>query len=242
MIVAVSMFRDEADVAATVIRHLFAEGVDRMIVADNRSTDGTSDILADLADDLPLEVVDDPEVGYYQAAKMTKLARRACDLGADWVLPFDADEVWYAPAGTVADALADTPHEIVMAGGFDHIVRSPGDGPFSPWRRQRQQQLAKVAFRAHPSATLHMGNHGVERPGRSIVGPLEFRHFQYRSEDQMIRKLRNGREAYEASDVHPNHGTHWREGGAKSDDELACDWAGLCAEDDLIFDPAPIRR
>jgi hypothetical protein len=56
----------------------------------------------------------------------------------------------------------------------------------------------------------------------------------------MTRKLRNGREAYEASDIHPVHGTHWRAGGLKTDEELAVDWQVLCSEENLVFDPAPI--
>lgn len=245
MIIAVSMFRDEADVAETAIRHLVSEGVDRIIVADNRSVDGTREILEALRHDLPLTVIDDDEIGYYQARKMSVLAAEAHEAGATWVLPFDADEIWYAPEATIAEALDEVPGDIaiVRAGGWDHVQRDEAPtSPFSPWRRQRTQQLAKVCFRSTPGAKLHMGNHDVAIPGRSQVGPLLYRHFQYRTLDQMVRKLRNGREAYEASDIHPMHGTHWREGGAKSDDELACDWAGLCAEDGLVFDPPPIRR
>lgn len=257
MIVAVSMVKDEADIIEPVLRHLLAEGVDHLIVADNLSTDGTRSILGKVkAETGQLDIVTDEEPGYYQSAKMSRLARFAFHYGADWVLPFDADEVWYSPNGTIADALAQVPEEatIVRAPGWDHIAQDflkVDEGgrvegyfaasPFSPFRRQQTQQMVKVAFRAHPSAVLHMGNHDVERPGKSTVGPLAFRHFQYRSLEQMTRKLRNGRAAYEASDIDPRHGTHWREGGLLSDEEMARKWAELCSEEGLVFDPAPIR-
>lgn len=250
MIVAVSMFKNEEDVAETVVRHLFAEGVDRVIVADNLSTDHTRDILDTIAEHYPLTVINDPVLAYEQDVKMSRLARRAYEAGADWVLPFDADEIWYGvdpqtgEPCRIADALSQVDDEIqvVRAFGWDHIQRETNPlGPFSPMRRAETQKLAKVAFRAHPDARMHMGNHDVTLPGPSVVGPLAFRHFQYRSLEQMTTKLRQGREAYEASDVHPMHGTHWRAGGLKSDDELAAEWAELCAEDGLIFDPAPIR-
>lgn len=259
------MVRDEADIIEPVLRHLLAEGVDRLIVADNLSTDDTPAILLKLKNEgAPITVVEDDEPGYYQARKMTRLGRRAYDIGADWVLPFDADEVWYSPTyGSIGEALADMPGDVsvIRAPGWDHIVRAdavevtdfgdrersylvqpfPGDAPFSPWRRAHTQKMVKVAFRSHPHARLHMGNHDVERPGRDRVGPLAFRHFQYRSLEQMTRKLRNGREAYEASDIHPMHGAHWRAGGLKTDAELAQDWADLCSEEGLVFDPAPLR-
>lgn len=267
MIVAVSMFKNEEDVAETVVRHLFAEGVDRVIVADNLSTDHTRDILDTIAEHYPLTVIDDPVLAYEQDVKMSRLARRAYEAGADWVLPFDADEIWYGvnpqtgEPTRIADALSqvDAEIQVVRAFGWDHIVRDDTPLAFevsatmgeqvsmsttyalSPWRRAETQKLAKVAFRAHPDARMHMGNHDVTLPGPSVVGPLAFRHFQYRSLEQMTTKLRQGREAYEASDVHPMHGTHWRSGGLKSDAELAAEWAELCAEDGLIFDPAPIR-
>ena len=252
MIIACSMVKDESDVIATVLRHLIAEGVDHLIVADNLSTDGTREILDGLQRELPLTVMVDSVVAYEQARKMSRLAAQAHELGAEWVLPFDADEVWYGLHGTIAESLAQVPEDvsIVRAGGWDHIVRNSVDahgypgfsGPFSGWRRAQMQQLAKVAFRAHPDPQLHMGNHDVNLPTETdIRGVLEFRHFQYRSLEQMTRKLRNGRAAYEASDIHPMHGTHWRSGGLKSDEELAQDWAALCAEDGLVFDPAPIR-
>ena len=58
----------------------------------------------------------------------------------------------------------------------------------------------------------------------------------------MTRKLRNGRAAYEASTVHELHGTHWREGGLLSDDEMADKWDDLCGTDGLVFDPVPWGR
>lgn len=239
MIIAVTMVRDEADVIGPVIANLFAHGVDHIIAADNLSTDRTRSILESFDS---LTVVEDSVLAYEQATKMTRLARQAHDMGADWVLPFDADEVWYAEGGTIAQALDTVTADVVMAAGWDHIVRGDGDAPFSPWRRRQPQKLCKVAFRARPDIELNMGNHDV-RPewlsrGR---GPLQYRHFQYRSLEQMTRKLRNGRAAYEASTVHELHGTHWREGGKLTDDEMAAKWDALCSEDGLVFDPAPIR-
>lgn len=250
-VIAVGMVRDELDILEPVLRHLIAEGVDRILLNDNMSTDGTSEMLARLqAEGLPILVNLDEQVGFYQDVKTSRLARQAYELGADWVLPFDADEIWYGvdpKSGEpcrISDALSQVDPEIqvVRAPGWDHIqIRDDAPSPFSNLRRRDPQKLAKVAFRAHPDARLHMGNHDVTLPGPSLTGPLAFRHFQYRSLRQMTTKLRNGREAYEASDVHPMHGTHWRAGGLKSDAELAAEWAELCAEDGLIFDPAPIR-
>ena len=249
MLIAIGMMRDEADVAEDVVRHLQAHGVDRIIVADNLSKDGTGDILRYCG----AEVLDDPEPGYYQDSKMSALAVRAYDAGADWVLPFDADEIFYpSDGGTLGDFFAAIPPIIdtIEACGWEHIATLADDTGPSPFHsiihRREHQELAgfrgKVAFRACPDPYIHMGNHDVNRrqgqPRR--MGGLSYRHFQYRSLDQYIRKVRNGREAYEASDLHWNYGTHWRVAGAKSDAELEADWLAMCGEDGLIVDPAPV--
>lgn len=239
MIVGITMVRDEADIIATTVANLFAQGVDHVIAADNLSADDTRAILESFGD--RVTVVDDLEPGYYQDEKMSRLAGRAHELGARWVLPFDADELWHGAHGmTIAQALDGCDADVVMSPGWDHIVTADGV-TFSPMRRQEAQTLCKVAFRSHPDAQLNMGNHDVRGVGPHRVGGLlEFRHFQYRSLNQMCRKLRVGRAAYEASDVHELHGTHWREGGLLDDEQMAEKWAGLMSEQGLVFDPPPI--
>ena len=241
MIFAVMMVRDEADVIGWTLANLKNQGIDRVILADNRSEDDTRAI-AERHDFV--SIIDDPEPGYYQADKMTRLARMAYDLGAEWVLPCDADEVFYAKGQTLAEFFAASDADVVTACVWDHIATDDDDpsepNPFkrSRFRRQYPQRMAKVAFRSHPDAVLHMGNHDVDRPG-TRAGGLYARHFQYRSFEQMVRKLTNGREAYEASDLHPMYGTHWREGGARSDAEHWSEWRRLCEEPGLLEDPCP---
>ena len=41
--------RNEADIIATMVRHHLSQGVDGLLLLDNGSTDGTQDVLADLA-------------------------------------------------------------------------------------------------------------------------------------------------------------------------------------------------
>src|SRR5688500_3550726 len=99
----VAMMRDEQDVAYDVITHLADEGFDAVIIADNRSTDGTANQLAqarhDVKDRLRVHLIEDHDPGYYQSRKMTGLADAAFASGATWIVPFDADELWVARSG-----------------------------------------------------------------------------------------------------------------------------------------------
>jgi hypothetical protein len=215
---AVSMVRDEADIVERTVEHMLTQ-VDHVLIADNGSTDGTRDILGGL----PVIVRDDPETAYYQSRKMSALAREAMENGAEWIVPFDADEVWVAYDGTVKDTLEALPDEAMICEAmvFDHVAVH--DSLMSPWRRAEPLPLRKVAVRAHEGLVIHQGNHGVtffgiEHPLRATG--LAVHHFPYRTPEQMIRKARNGKKAYDATDLPKDIGAHWRGYGALSDDQL----------------------
>ncbi len=238
---AVGMVRDEADIIETVVRHLIAQGVERILIADNLSTDGTSEILGRLARSYPVTVLADRLQEYYQAEKTTLLARAAARAGASWVVPFDADEIWLAPTGTVAEWLAACDAEVVQAPTFNHVPTSADDASeVDPvrrlrWRKTQPNRLHKVAFRAHRRARLAYGNHGVSRSGRRTTG-LEIRHFPYRSEEQFVRKLRQGFAALNASDLTDEVGKHWRGLGTRDDAELRAAWQQLVETQNLPFE------
>lgn len=212
MVFAVSMVKDEADIIGHTIEHLLGQ-VDRIIVADNNSTDGTRDIL----DSYDIEVVDDPEVAYYQSRKMSELAHRAAEQGAEWVIPFDADEIWLGRHGTIKETLPEVDATIATAEVFDHVATSKDSEADNPlermrWHRAAPNPLHKVACRPRASVTIHQGNHGADY-GATIDGVLQVRHFPYRSTEQFVKKVRNGAAAYAASTLPEGEGQHWRDYG-----------------------------
>jgi Glycosyl transferase family 2 len=232
---AVAVVRDEVDIVGTVISNLLAQGVERVVIADNLSVDGTAAVLEDLARSHPVTVLGDGLAAHYQAEKTTVLARAAARAGAGWILPFDADELWSVGAdgtATVAQWLAGCDAAVVQVPVFNYVP-TDGDDESEPdpvrrerWRKTEPNRLHKVAFRAHPRARLHQGNHGVDRRGRRVRG-LEIRHFPYRSEAQFLRKVRQGGAALAATELTAEVGKHWRGLGAGDDAELHAAWRSL---------------
>ena len=266
-VVAVAMVKDEVDIITETVTHM-ARQVDHVIVADNGSTDGTLEILRQLEDKLGnLTVVDDPDPAYMQSRKMTGLARMAGGMGADWVVPFDADEWWYSNTGTITAAL-DGAGDLacVEAQLWDHVATGLDDPDLDPvarmiWRRTTPLPLPKVACRWRPTLTIHQGNHGCDYDGitpRSAL-LLNVRHYPYRTVDQFIRKVRNGAAAYRAAgaSMPETAGAHWRQWGQILDTQgeeavaqIFFTWywrdnptrsATICGENQprLIADPAP---
>jgi hypothetical protein len=220
----VSMVKNEIDVVEGCLRHMAGE-VDGLIVADNRSTDGTREVLDQLTHELPLTVIDDPEPAYEQSEKMTRLAAMAGEAGALRIVPFDADELWYSRDGRIADVLALAAGNAYPAKIFNHYGTAVDPGWQSDvntrlrWLRQRPERapdpfatmrwrsttpglLPKVAFTWRPGATIHQGNHGVDLPGKHVEVPdlVEVRHFPYRSAEQFVSKTVQGAAAYRALD------------------------------------------
>lgn len=263
-IIGITRVKDEIDVLPYVLELLQHE-VDGFVLCDNNSTDGTREFLYAFQDicPLPVVVVDDPEVGYYQSRKMTDLAARAAAEGAEWVIPFDADEIW-ATDGRIADALGALPPEVLVveASLHDHVATALDPDLKNPvarigWRRTQQAPLRKVAIRAadHQGPlgfVIHQGNHGASFPGvlhpPAVTNLLEVRHFPYRSAEQFIRKARNGAAAYAATDLPEDAGAHWRGYGRILDESGPDALAGVFREwfwsaqpqlENLVLDPAP---
>lgn len=261
---AVMLVKDEADIIETTIRHLAAH-VDEILVADNLSTDGTPEIIGALADEgLPVRLSVDEEPAYYQAQKTTALAQRALELGHRWVIPCDADEIWYAPEGrTLRDWLdaIGREHQFVKAAIYNHVatVDDDDDTPDPVARIQWRQRVpldirwGKVACRLRPDLEIHQGNHSASTTAVGATGHgLELRHFPYRSAEQFIRKAINGYAAYKATDLDESIGQHWRVYGRTIEEhgeEAGRSWfydafwsSDPHGDDSLVHDPAPVRR
>ena len=223
VIFGITMVKDEADIIGLTLP-LMLEQVDALIVADNGSTDGTAEILGDFAagTSKPVYLTEDSEPAYYQSAKMSALARCAYQHGAEWVVPFDADEVWCPRGGriTISDLLENVTADVVPAMLYRHLAC--GNGPLSPWMLQEPAPLPKVACRPVLPVTIELGNHDARFPTPVVApkGLLEVHHFPYRSPEQMIRKTRNGAAAIALTDLPEHQGEHWRHHGLLSDEQL----------------------
>jgi hypothetical protein len=203
--------RNEADVVEAQIAFHLNAGVDFVIATDNRSEDGTVEILQRYEREGLLRLLREDGDDMRQDVWVTRMARMAAEEhGADWVLHADADEFWWPRGGSLPDVFATVPDRYgVVRGCWRHFLPRPDDGAFFAERMTVRLAVPahpgdkgtifhahqKVAHRARPDVEIERGNHNADGPGLLPLRawhPIEVLHFSFRSVEQVGRKGRDG--------------------------------------------------
>jgi hypothetical protein len=227
----ISIVKDEADVIELSVMHQLQQGLDAVLVADNGSRDGTREILARMARHHRVYVARDTWPVWNQAVKTTLLADAARRAGAEWIVPFDADEFWFARESSVADYLRSVPASFVHARVHNLFPFSdqPCLEPWTPFRFDLTAHgLRKVAFRSHRFASVSQGNHHAFRWGPRDDG-LRIAHLPWRTRAQMKAKVATGSEALRQAGLPRYVSGHWVALDELSDFELEQRWQAILA-------------
>ena len=198
--------RDEADIIDSWLAFHLNAGADLVIATDNRSEDGTTEVLERYAREGHVHLIREPGEDLRQDAWVTRMARLAAtDFGADWVVNSDADEFWWPRGASLRDVLAAVPPRYGTVGAFLRMF-VPRPGSEEPFERMTvrfsalapindpaslYKPIRKVVHRAHPEIRVTRGNHAlVDSPFAPLRGwyPIEVFHFPLRSLDQCTHK------------------------------------------------------
>lgn len=198
------LVRDEADIVDAQIAFHLNAGIDLVIATDNRSVDGTTEILERYARDGQLHVIGEQGDDLRQSEWVTRMARLAAtEFAADWVLNADADEFWCARGGTFRDLFAAVPERFgVIRGAWRNFVPRPEDDHF--FAERMTVRLGAPSFHPHPLSThfksahrakadvrIGRGNHEAFADGLVPLRgwyPIEILHFPVRSLEHCRRK------------------------------------------------------
>ena len=185
------MVRDEPDIIRLSVLHHLRTGVDHVLLVDNGSSDGTREIVEELGRRSRVTAWrDDSE--WHQEAMFTELAREAVRLGADWIVPFDADEFWMAPNTSLRVLLSTTDagaleaplvnfvqrrsERAAGAEGLLSMTRRVGR-PIGPFERTRElvesRQIAFVEMLYPPKFVSRASRELTIGPGNHVVGGLK---------------------------------------------------------------------
>jgi hypothetical protein len=219
--------RDEADVVDAQVAFHLSAGVDYVVATDNRSRDGTTEILESYSRAGQLHLIREDSESFQQSAWVTRMAQLAARrFDADWVINSDADEFWWPRGGDLKDVLSAIPatHGVLRA-PIRHFFLLQGDNAFFAERMVVRPLLSApvnepenplrpnthVIHRAHPTAVVTAGNHALRGSRHALLAgwhPIEVLHFPLRSVVQARRKYENwartlvGREYRDAFEAH----------------------------------------
>lgn len=199
--------RDEADIVDSWLAFHLNAGADFVVATDNRSEDGTTEILERYERDGHLHLLREAGEDLRQDEWVTRMARLAAtDFGADWVINSDADEFWWPRGASLGAVLDAIPERYGTVGAFLRVFvpRPDGREPFAERMTTRFSALApindpaslykpirKIVHRGHPTIRLTRGNHAlVDSPFAPLRGwfPIEVFHFPLRSPEQCAHK------------------------------------------------------
>jgi glycosyltransferase involved in cell wall biosynthesis len=263
LVYGISMVRNEADIIrANVLYHL-ASGVDRMLVVDNGSTDGTDGALQQLSLEHPEVRWSRDDGPFLPSRVMTKLAREAFEEGADWVVPVDADEFWYAPGGDLRRVLEIAKAGVLRAQAVNFIQRrsqresapdalmymtrraaSPVGPPSHAQSLVEARQIAfvektypqKCICRPTAEVKIETGHHsisGADGP-RMRTEEIVCLHAPMRSLAALVERVTSASRAV-AAGRNPNQGRNRRRLAALQDEKaIDAEWAANSYEDGFL--------
>lgn len=244
----VMMVKDEIDIIGYNIEYLQTQNIDHFYIANNLSTDGTKELLLELSEKYGnMTVIDDNEFAYYQSDKMNLWCNNCFKMGADIVVPIDADEIWYSKdkEKTLGNLLKETEGDIFVATSTDYIPTSHDVDIKNPilsmvYKKKNSDSFPAVAFKKYPGYYLEMGNHDVSNHrGQRVYNLLGIRHYQYRSFKQFSKKVLNGKKVYDDTTFSPSIGSHWRRLGSMSQEEMISWWKNYTSQE-VEYDPISV--
>jgi hypothetical protein len=232
----VTMVANEEDIIGYTLSHLFSQGVDGVVVCLHNCTDRTEEIVRDMALRRTIEILLEPKSAFYQGRKLTELANYAHRLGAEWVIPFDADELWYpldpklslyGCLGAATPIMQKRERRVVAATMLNHFTTNADQAEPNPYKRLKFRHvnpnpLQKCCVLWSPTLAVDEGNHRIliesDYSTPSRVNPVDgeeigigIRHFSARSEDVWIRKSILAGNRLALTKLDPSIGAHVRQ-------------------------------
>ena len=252
--------RDEIDIVDSWLAFHLNAGADVVIATDNRSQDGTTEVLEEYARSGHVHLIREPGEDLRQNEWVTRMARLAAtEHGADWVINSDADEFWWPRGASLSDMLRAVPPRYGTVGAFLRVFcPRPGEEPFAERMTVRFSALApinnpaslykpirKIVHRGHPEIQVTRGNHAlVDSPFAPLRGwfPIECFHFPLRSAAQCAHKAQLQGAAFERHIARPPTAYHADMYAALGSGRIAYYYESLVVADDEVERGVPQGR
>lgn len=221
MIAAVSTIRNEEDIISFCLHHFLQQGVDFILVENNASTDNTLEIVTEMAKEDERIIVYNNEGEYHSSEALSFLAEEARQLGCEWVIPFDADELWGSVNGLGNDLKTIDSKYAAIEFRFENFVQNKkydknnilstmnykvpsfaSDLDIIQNRRSwiEAGPVIKFLVRTHEGIKIPAGSHTYSRSHMPYFFSEDFfaYHLPMRSYDNLVTRAENGKRLIDA--------------------------------------------
>lgn len=211
-VVMTLLVRNEEDIIRENILFHHNMGVNKFIVTDNNSEDGTLDILEQFVKIGIVDLIHEPEDTYDQWRWVTRMAHKAMsEYQPDWLIHSDADEFWFPASGNLKTVLSTVPEEFltlrVPRNDFiprpekgEHVLDRMIIKDLRSMNHIGKPLPPKMCHRPIPGVIVAQGNHKLKFPENLPfyeTPQLEILHFPMRSYKQFEYKISLGGAALE---------------------------------------------
>lgn len=226
-IVMTLLVRDAEGILRDNLEFHLRQGVDFFIITDNLSSDATASIIEEYVRGGVAEAFFASDDNFAQGRWVTRMARRAHECGADWVVNSDDDEFWISSEEPLQDVLAAKPDSCqalsVNRQNFPPVSDSPGRwfGDAMRFRERRsynalgQPLPPKICHRSFADIEVMQGNHAVARAGLPLAAEpcasIRIAHYPVRDYASFENKIAKGGGAYARNtELGAGVGATWR--------------------------------
>ncbi len=192
LIFGTMVVQNDEDIIAECIKHNLKSGMDKIIVIDNGSTDSTQQIVKEFPEVVFLDIL--PNNG----EEHSLMADVAMSMGAEWVVPISADELWDGIAN-----LHRVPKSfnVVLANGlYEHkpteLIGEPFKCSQMPYFSLENPDLGKwgtgkFAFRPFKGVNISANRTCIENhvEGIGILNQLWLHRYPIRSYERYANKI-----------------------------------------------------
>ncbi|TAL48498.1 MAG: glycosyltransferase family 2 protein [Methylovulum sp.] len=171
------LVRNEVDVIEGNLRFHLDHGVDFIIVTDNGSSDGTTEILEEYARKGVVHLIHEPSRVFHQSAWVNNMGKLACSsFSADMVFHADADELWHPCSGSLKAELC---------------IKNRTDVLSVPVRNMMMAN--KGGYERFPDDVIYEVSSPISKPVHKVMDEVSWRSFLlYRYPNKVIYKTRQG--------------------------------------------------
>ena len=220
------LVRNESDILSANLDYHLSQGGDHIIVTDNKSSDGTSDILSEYQKNHDVTVLFEESDDFSQGSWVSRMGQMAIhEFQADWIINSDADEFWWPQSGSLKTVLQDVSSEIgaLYINRNNYLPNNNNEKEF--YRRMVVREKIsfnlhgnplppKVCHRGFEDIKIHDGNHDIttsHEHSRVQFNEITILHYPLRTYKQFETKIKFGGSALERNvELSPEIGSTWR--------------------------------